>query len=88
VKLYLAGKGKNNGRANTRKKPAPRRVEDRHFDAAHLVFEIGQMKILKDGRGEIAIFIPHDHLAEALELRTSYGMLLEGTVTPVKRKQP
>jgi hypothetical protein len=86
VKLYLAGKTKAHGKS--RKNPASPSVGNHHFDAADLVFEAGTIKILRDGRCEIHLFVPYDHVAEALKLRASYGMLLQGRISPVRRKAP
>jgi hypothetical protein len=63
-------------------------VTDPHFSAAKLVFETGNIKLLRNGTLELQIFVPHDQITEALKLRTSFGLLLEGTVKPVKRKEP
>jgi len=58
------------------------------FEGATFFFETGEIKILRDGRVQITAFVPYDAIDEALKLRSSYGVLLEATVTTVRRKAP
>jgi hypothetical protein len=93
VRLYLAGKGpqRRGHRRGEEHVVLPKKAKTRaeeYFDKAHFVFETGDIKILRDGRVQIAIFVPYDSADEALKLRDSYGVLLEAKVSIVKRKAP
>jgi len=49
---------------------------------------MGTIKILSNGCAQVTLTVPYDAVADALRLRTSYGILLEAKVAPVKRKAP
>ena len=85
VTLYLAGKGRG-----TRPRNRTLTVDTRpgKFTEAHFVFETGDIKIARDGRAQITVYVPYDSVNEALKLRSSYGILLEAKVKPVTRKSP
>jgi hypothetical protein len=87
VKLYLAKGGRGRVKTDT-KRARHRAARPEHFSSAHIIFETGNVKHLRDGRTEIQIFVPYDGKTEAVKLTDSYGMLLEAKVQPVKRKMP
>jgi hypothetical protein len=78
----LGSRGLPKGSATERRKRAT------HFEGAHFVFETGDIRILRDGRVQVTVVVPHDSVDGALKLRTSYGILLEARVAAVKRKAP
>ena len=55
------------------------------FTSADLVFEVGDVKLLKTGLTQVTIYIPYEQKAEAVKLSDAYGLLLEGSVTKVAR---
>lgn len=88
MKLYLAGKTKA-GRAGARrstKATPPESKRNSFSETISFFFEQGDIKILRDGRCQMTIYVPFDNVPEALKLRTAYGILLEAKVEKVKRK--
>ena len=85
VTLYLAGKGKG---SRPRNRTLTVDTRPGKFTDAQFIFEMGTIKILSNGCAQVTLTVPYDAVADALRLRTSYGILLEAKVAPVKRKAP